>query len=218
MALIELSLANAGYNGSAVLHDVSLAIRRGEKVALVGRSGAGKSTLLRLIYERVDGTAALVPQELGLVKTLSVFHNVYMGQLNRNSSWRNLVNLLRPMQQEVAAVSRVVDKLGLEEELFSPVGALSGGQQQRTAVGRALYQDDDILLGDEPVSAVDEHQSRVILETINDAKATVILAMHDIQLALAHTDRVIGLCDGRIVLDQSTANMTASDLDALYTE
>jgi len=216
MALVDLTLATAGYNGANVLHDVSLSIERGEKVALVGRSGAGKSTLLRLIYERIDGEAAMVPQELGLVRALTVFHNIYMGQLNRHSTWRNVVNLVRPMQQEVANIGGIVKTLGLENELFSAVGALSGGQQQRTAVGRALYQRTDILLGDEPVSAVDEHQSRSILESIADAKPTVILAMHDIDLALAYSNRVIGLDAGRIVMDESTAGMKASDLDLLY--
>ena len=108
MALVDLTLATAGYNGANVLHDVSLSIERGEKVALVGRSGAGKSTLLRLIYERINDEAAMVPQELGLVRALTVFHNIYMGQLNRHSTWRNVVNLVRPMQQEVANIGGIV--------------------------------------------------------------------------------------------------------------
>jgi phosphonate transport system ATP-binding protein len=216
MALVDLDLATAGYNGATVLHEVSLSIERGEKVALVGRSGAGKSTLLRLIYERIDGEAAMVPQEHGLVRALTVFHNIYMGQLNRHSTWRNVVNLVRPMQQEVANVRGVVESLGLEDELFSAVGALSGGQQQRTAVGRALYQECDILLGDEPVSAVDEYQSRSILQNIAESKNTVILAMHDIDLALTYSDRLVGLDAGRIIMDESTVGMKASDLDHLY--
>jgi phosphonate transport system ATP-binding protein len=218
MAVIALSLASAGYNGGTVLHDINLEIEAGERVALVGKSGAGKSTLLRLLYERIEADAALVPQELGLVRALSVFHNVYIGRLDRHNTWHNLVNLVRPMQREVEAVQQIVEKLGLEEELFSPVASLSGGQQQRTAVSRALYQPGEILLADEPVSAVDEHQSRAVLENINEAKSTVVLAMHDVELALAYTSRVIGLRDGHIVMDQSTATMTRSDLDTLYTE
>ena len=217
MAVIELSLANAGYDGSNVLHDINLEIDAGEKVALVGKSGAGKSTLLRLIYERMEAEAALVPQDLGLVRALSVFHNVYIGQLNRHSVWHNLANLIRPMRRDVEAVQPIVEKLGLGAELFSPVGALSGGQQQRTAVCRALYQHGDVLLADEPVSAVDEHQSRVVLESINAAKNTVVLAMHDVELALEYTDRVVGLRDGHIVMSQPTATMTKSDLVSLYT-
>lgn len=216
MPLLDLRLATAGYNGQTVLHDVTLAIEPGERIALVGRSGAGKSTLLRLIYEHLADQAALVPQEAGLVKALTVFHNVYIGRLNRHSIWRNLANLVRPMRSEVEAIRAIVAELELEAELFEPAGALSGGQQQRTAVGRALYQDAPVLLGDEPVSAVDEHQSRVILENINAKKPTVILAMHDIGLALDYTDRIVGLRDGRIAMDEPAAGITASDLAPLY--
>jgi len=216
MSLLDLKRATAGYDGKTVLSDVSLKIERGERVALIGESGAGKSTLLRLIYERLDGAASIVPQDFGLVKTLSVFHNVYMGRLHRHSAWRNLRNLLRPEPSQVSAVRGVLSRVGLEDELFSPAGALSGGQQQRTAVGRALYQDADVLLGDEPVSAVDELQSRDILRTISDATDTVVLAMHDIDLALAFTDRVIGLRAGRIVLDCATADVTRAELSELY--
>ena len=216
MPLLDLRLATAGYNGQTVLHDVTLTIAAGERIALVGRSGAGKSTLLRLIYEHLADQAALVPQEHGLVKALTVFHNVYIGRLNRHSVWRNLANLVRPLQSEVEVIRPIVAELELEPELFEPVGALSGGQQQRTSVGRALYQDVPVLLGDEPVSAVDEHQSRVILQNINANKSTVILAMHDIGLALDYTDRIIGLRDGRITMDEPSASLTASDLAPLY--
>jgi phosphonate transport system ATP-binding protein len=216
MSLLDLRHATAGYNGQTVLNDVTLTVEAGERIALVGRSGAGKSTLLRLMYERLADGAALVPQEHGLVKALTVFHNVYIGRLNRNSVWRNFANLVRPLRREVEVIRPIVAELELEPELFETVGALSGGQQQRTAVGRALYQDAAVLLGDEPVSAVDEHQSRVILENINARKRTVILAMHDISLALAYTDRIVGLRDGRITMDEPAAGLTASDLASLY--
>ena len=216
MALFDLHDADARYNDTTVLRSITLSIAAGERVALVGRSGAGKSTLLRMLYEQRSREAALLPQDLGLVRALSVFHNIYMGRLNRHSAWYNLANLIRPMAREVAPVRSIAVRLGLEEKLFEPAGELSGGQQQRTAVGRALNQGSKILIGDEPVSAVDEHQSRVVLESINDGHDTVIIAMHDTALALAYTDRVIGLRGGTIVLDQPTAGMVPSDLDDLY--
>jgi phosphonate transport system ATP-binding protein len=186
-------------------------------VALVGKSGAGKSTLLKLFFRQQRRSTAIVPQELGLVKPLSVFHNVYMGRLHHHGSWYNLVNLIHPLQREKDAVREVVERLELgEEKLLAPVGELSGGQQQRTAVARALHQGARALLGDEPVSSVDEHQSRVVMEAINGAYQTVVLAMHDVALALAYTDRVVGLKDGRIVLDRPAADLESSDLDVLY--
>jgi len=216
MPLIDLRDASAGYNGATILSDISLRIEPGERIALVGESGAGKSTLLKMIHERCAAAAALVPQELGLVQALTVFHNVYIGRLHRCSVWHNLRNLFFPARADVAAVTDVLVRLRLEDKLFASVGELSGGQQQRTAVGRALYHPGDILIADEPVSAVDEHQAQEILETLNADKRTVILAMHDRALALRFADRLIGLRDGRIVLDAPSAGMTPADLDDLY--
>lgn len=214
--MLALSNASVHYAGQQVLRDVSVRIGVGEKVALVGRSGAGKSTLLRLLYEQHPLDVALVPQELGLVSALSVFHNVYMGRLNRHNALYNLANLLRPFRSEVAAVLPILKRLDLEEKLYEPAGQLSGGQQQRTAVARALHHGGAVLMGDEPVSAVDEHQSRRVLDAIVEGHDTVVLAMHDTALAIAYSDRIIGLDDGRITLDAPSDGMRPGDLDELY--
>lgn len=216
MALFELEKATATYDGNTVLNGVSLSIEAGERIALVGKSGAGKSTLLNLLYQQHRRRAALVPQDLGLVRVLSVFHNVFIGRLNGHSTWYNIANLIRPFPSEVEKISKVLERLELGDKIFSAVDQLSGGQQQRTAVARSLYHEGDIFIGDEPVSNVDEHQSRVVLENINEKHDTVILAMHDVNLAIAYSDRIIGLEDGRIVLDQSSSNMTPSDIEHLY--
>jgi phosphonate transport system ATP-binding protein len=160
--------------------------------------------------------SALVPQELGLVRTLSVFHNVYMGRLHRHSSWYNLLNLALPRVKEVSAVRAVLDRLEMSEKLFAPVGELSGGQQQRAAVARALYRGSDIFIGDEPVSAVDSEQSRSMLHTILDAHRTVVVALHDVALALAFSDRIVGLRDGRITLDEASHGLKPEDLAPVY--
>jgi phosphonate transport system ATP-binding protein len=215
-AILQISGERIGYRDAIVLDDVTLTIVAGERIALVGESGAGKTTLLRTILERCGARAAYIPQDLGLVPALSVFHNVYMGRLHRHSAWRNLRTLLRPAAGEIASVSAVLATLRLEDRLFSPAGELSGGQQQRTAFGRALYHPGDMLIGDEPVSAVDEHQAREILATAQAGKSTVIVALHDRALALETANRVIGLRDGRIALDAPTAGMTPRDLDPLY--
>ena len=216
MPLIGLRNESAGYDGTTVLHGLTLKIDPGERIALVGESGAGKSTLLRLLYERCGAAAALMPQDLGLVQALTVFHNVYMGRLHQRSVWRNLRNLVLPVAADVADVRRVLARLRLEDKIFSSIGQLSGGQHQRTALGRALYHPGDILIADEPVSSVDEHQAREILGTMNAEKGTVILAMHDRALAIQFADRLIGLKGGRIVLDRPSAGMTPRDLDEIY--
>src|SRR5262249_15001092 len=137
--LIELAKETAGYGGRPVLHGVDLAIRAGERVAVMGRSGAGKTTLLNLLYMRLAERVALVPQGSALVKTLSVFHNVYMGRLDRHPTWYNIRTLIWPARRVIGEVAAVLDLVGLRDLLFARAGELSGGQQQRAPGARALY-------------------------------------------------------------------------------
>lgn len=214
--VVELSGASAGYAGHAVLHDINLTILAGERIAVMGRSGAGKSTLLNLIYEKLAADVALIPQAAALVKTLSVFHNVFMGRLDRHTAFYNLSNLIWPRRRDIAAVESVLDLVDLNEVLFAKAGTLSGGQQQRTSVARALFNGRPIIIGDEPVSSLDRVQATEVLCRLCDHSETIVLALHDIPLALAHTDRVIVLEAGRIVLDASTRTLTTADLVPYY--
>jgi phosphonate transport system ATP-binding protein len=216
MPMFALAGASLGYGGRPVLADVTLSIDAGERVAVVGPSGAGKSTLLAALYEQQRRRAALVPQDGALVRQLSVFHNVYMGRLHRHGALYNLANLLRPLRAEVAAVAAVLEEVDLGDKLFAPVGELSGGQQQRAAVARALFHGGEVLVGDEPVSAVDGVQGRDVLAAITRACPTVLLAMHDVELALAFTTRVIGIRAGRVAFDRPTADVGRAELDILY--
>jgi phosphonate transport system ATP-binding protein len=214
--LIELRGATAGYAGKAVLSGFDLSLRPAEHVAVLGRSGAGKSTLLNLLFQRLDDRAALIPQTAALVGTLSVFHNVYMGRLDRHSAVRNLRMLAFPTRDEVAAVCGVLKGVGMEEYLFRRAGALSGGQQQRVSVARALYNGRPVVLGDEPVSALDRMQGAEVLRRLAACHETMVLAMHDIGLALAHAQRILVLDQGRIVLDSPAAALTVADLLPFY--
>lgn len=215
-SIISLVGAEARYEDSIALSNINLSVKQGEKLALIGRSGSGKSTLLRLIYERYAVGTALVPQNEGLVETLSVFHNVYMGRLASRPAWYNLINLIRPFPNRVSEVQGILRQLSLAEKCFEPVASLSGGQRQRTAVARSLYQGGELLLADEPVSAVDEQQAEHILQLLSQHFSTVIVALHDTQLALSCCDRVIGLKAGEIVLDSPSSDLSASELTQLY--
>jgi phosphonate transport system ATP-binding protein len=137
--VFDLKQAAASYGGRRVLDGLDLTIRRGERVAIMGRSGAGKSTLLSLLYDASPEAVALIPQSAALVKPLSVFHNVYMGRLDRHKTLYNLRNLVWPHAVEVAAVKAALDEVELADKLFEPAGALSGGQQQRASIARALF-------------------------------------------------------------------------------
>lgn len=214
--LVELHKASAGYGGNAVLHDINLAIHSGERVAVMGRSGAGKSTLLNLLYEHLADRVALIPQAAALVKTLSVFHNVYMGRLDRRPTWYNLRTLAWPARRDVAEINGVLELVGLADKLFARAGTLSGGQQQRTSVARAFYSGRPIIIGDEPVSALDRTQGAEILGKLCARHETAILAMHDIPLALTHTDRVVVIEAGRIALDARARELNAADLVPYY--
>ena len=216
MSLLELREESAGYKDTTILRGLNLTIKPGERIALVGESGAGKSTLLHLLYNRLGSRAALMPQDSALVQALSVFHNVYMGRLHERSVWRNLRNLIFPVPSDVEEVRAVLARLRLGDKIFSNVGQLSGGQYQRTALARALYHPGQVIVADEPVSSVDEHQAREILATMNNEKETVLLAMHDRELAIEFADRIVGLRDGQIVLDQSSRSMKPNDLNNLY--
>ena len=199
-----------------MLRGVSMSINDGERVALIGESGAGKSTLISVLQHRYAADTAFVPQDLGLVGNLSVFHNIYMGALQRHSMAHNVLNLVWPRPSEIARVRAIAEQLGLGDKLFSKVGELSGGQQQRTAICRAIHQGGPALLGDEPVSANDQHQSRVIMDAITTSFDTVVLAMHDVELALEYSTRIIGIKDKNIAIDVAADQVTRADLDFLY--
>ena len=214
--MFQLTNANLGYKQSSVLRNISLEINEGERVALVGESGAGKSTLLAALQTQMQNKAALIPQDLGLVHNLSVFHNIYIGRLNSYSSVYNLLNLAWPQRREVQKITPLVEQLGLVDKLFKPTGELSGGQQQRTAICRALFQGGSAIIGDEPVSAVDKHMANIIMETLIAKFTTVVLAMHDVDLAIKFSTRIIDIKDSAICFDQSTIDLTRQDLDFLY--
>jgi phosphonate transport system ATP-binding protein len=182
----------------------------------MGRSGAGKTTLLNLLYRRAAERVALVPQAAALVKPLSVFHNVYMGRLDRCSTWHNLRTLAWPARRDVDAVARVLGLVDLADKIFVKAGELSGGQQQRASVARALYNGRPILIGDEPVSALDRVQGAAVLDRLCERHETAVFALHDIPLALGHADRVIVLDGGRIVLDAPARTLAPADLVPWY--
>jgi len=213
-----LALQNEGvrYDAAWALHPLSLEIKQGERVALLGRSGSGKSTLLNLLYRRLASQAALIPQGAALVPILSVFHNVFMGRLDRASALHNLRVLAWPRARELSEIRAVLDQVGLGEKLHAQARTLSGGQQQRTSVARALYNGRPIVLGDEPVSALDHIQGTAILNQIAERHETPILAMHDIPQALAFAHRILVLDAGRLVLDAPAASLTAEDLAPFY--
>ena len=216
MSGFDLSGLTASFSGKRVIGPLSLNVNPGDKIALVGKSGAGKSTLIRLIHERVDRDSSLIPQDLGLVNALSVFHNVFMGQLDKHSTWYNTMTLARPFAKDRAEVHTLLQSLGMTEKLWIPTASLSGGQRQRVAIARALYRNAPVLLADEPVSALDGPMANSVMTDLRDRFSTSIIALHDVELALNYCTRIVGIQDGQIALDQPSENLVASDIMSLY--
>lgn len=208
-----------GYGGTIVLSGVDFTLRRGERVVLLGRSGAGKSTLLNAAYDRLARQLpeiALVPQEHGLVPQLSVFHNVFMGRLDRHGALYNLANLAWPFPRERRAMAGTLHTVGLAGFERKPVGSLSGGQKQRTALARAMHRGGGVLIGDEPVSAVDERHAAVLVDALCDRFETMLLALHDVALARSFASRLVGIRGGRILFDAPVADISDEAIHDLY--
>jgi phosphonate transport system ATP-binding protein len=214
--LINLQGQSVAYENNVALHNITLQITRGEKVALIGPSGAGKTTLLRTLYDNVSGQSAFVHQHYAMVSPLSTFHNVYMGRLDRHSTFYNALNLIKPQHKVLAEIRPILQVLGIEEKIFDKAGALSGGQQQRVAIARAMYRGESILLADEPVSSVDPHQAGAVMELIIKNAETVIMSLHTVAFALKFADRIVGLREGRIQFDLPANNVTQTVLLTLY--
>lgn len=203
-------------SGAAALSDISLSINAGEKIALIGPSGAGKSSLLSVLHQHRAEHSAWCPQDGGLVDSLSVYNNIFSGGLERHSSLYNALNLLRPFARPLTEISQLTEQLGIRDKLFTSVDQLSGGQRQRVALGRALYRQQAIFLGDEPVSSLDPLQANELLGLVLQRHKTAVVSLHNRRLALQHFDRIIALRAGRIVFDGPSKGLTESHLDVMY--
>ena len=214
--LFDLKNIDVSYQQTKALKNISLQVREGEKIALIGPSGAGKTTLLRKLYESNPRHCAIVHQDYALVSQLSAFHNVYIGRLDQQPWYYNVLNLIKPQLRDKATILPILESLGIREKAFKAVGSLSGGQQQRVAIARALYRESKILLGDEPVSSVDPHFADKVLQLIQESRKTVILTLHSVELALRFSKRIIGVRSGGILFDLPVKEVNDYHLSTLF--
>ncbi len=219
MSLAGFSRETLGYGAGTVLEEVSLTLSPGERLVLLGRSGAGKTTLLNAFHDRLAAgghRVALAPQDHALVPQLSVLRNVLMGRLDDHGAVYNLTNLIRPRRADRDAVAALLAEVGLSGQIDQPVEALSGGQKQRTALARALYRGGEVLVADEPVSAVDGGQAAALMDLMQARFPTAVVALHDVALARRFATRLVGIRQGRIVMEGAPAALAPGTLDALY--
>jgi phosphonate transport system ATP-binding protein len=231
--------------GDRALDAVDLTVGAGEVVGLIGPSGAGKSTLIRCVNRLVEPTAGrvllnghpitglgpaalrrarrrigMIFQEFALVERLTVMENVLSGRLGYVGFWRSY--LRRFPHADVTEAFRLLDRVGLTEHADKRADALSGGQRQRVGIARALAQDPELLLVDEPTASLDPKTSRqimrLIVEICDERGLPAIINIHDVVLAQQFARRIVGLRAGRIVFDGPPSGLDAAVLTRIYGE
>ncbi|WP_299797029.1 ATP-binding cassette domain-containing protein [uncultured Shewanella sp.] len=216
--MLKLENLTLKYEEKLAIRQLSLSIKAGEKLAIIGTSGAGKSTLLTHLYECLKNEAAYCSQKQGLVEGLSTYHNVFMGALTRHHWTYNLINLISPFKKPLEEVKQLCLELELDFPVSKRLSELSGGQRQRVALARALYQEKEVFIGDEPFSALDPVMSRRLLKMVFEHHSTVIMVLHDKSLALEQFDRIIGLKQGQLLLDARQEDLTPDAVDEFYSD
>lgn len=243
-AIVGLENISVTYtNGVAALKSVSLQLNRGEFAIVLGSSGAGKSTLLRTINHlnlptegrvTVDGLGDLsnpqilrlhrqrtgmIFQQHQLIERHSALQNVLMGRLAYHSFWQSLFPL--PQTDQRLALD-CLERVGLIDKALTPVKALSGGQKQRVGIARALAQQPQLMLADEPIASLDPASSHKVLSLLRNICKTdgiaALLSLHQVDFAKEYSDRIIGLAHGRIIFDGPPSILDHHDLDAIYTD
>jgi len=236
MALITIENVTKLYGGSTVaLDDVSVTVEDGEFVVLLGPSGAGKSTLLRLLNgleaptsgevfidgERVTDTrpdVSMVFQMHNLVESMSAFRNALTGAFNRTGVLRSVTKQYDAETERLAL--EALETVGLLEEAGQRADSMSGGQQQRVGIARALTQDPQLLLADEPVASLDPKAAEDVMGYLRVAAIerdlTTITSLHQVNIARAFGERFIGLRDGKVVFDGGTDDLTMDAVSDIY--
>ena len=235
--MLEIKNLTKVYNdGTVALNNVSFEVPDGEFLVVIGLSGAGKSTLLRCINRLVDPTEGqiiwngvdvtalkgedlrkmrrkmgMIFQHFNLVSRSSVMKNVMSGRLGYSPTYSSVLNKFSTADMDKA--NSVLKRLGITDQAKKRADELSGGQQQRVGIARALMQDPEIILADEPVASLDPvlaHSILLNLEKLNqEDNLTVLCSLHYLDLVQRYAESVIGLRDGKIVYKGSREEIRA---------
>jgi phosphonate transport system ATP-binding protein len=240
---VGLVHANGQSPGQRALRDVSIRASPGERLAIIGPSGAGKTTLLHILATSIKPTEGRVevlgrnPWQLtgGELKRMrmriGIIHQappipprqraitaVIAGRLGRWPWWKSALSLIYPA--DIAGPRDQLARLDMADRLFDRCDRLSGGQLQRIGVGRVLYQRPDLLLADEPVSAMDPALADLTVSQLHreveTRGATLVASLHAVDVALRWFPRLIGLKAGEVVFDLPPAKVSEAVLHDLY--
>ena len=235
MSAIRVENLTKRFGETVALDDVSFEIAAGEFAIVLGMSGSGKSTLLRCLNgltpptegevyvhdERVTSPrddVAMVFQQHNIIGGMSAYSNALTGALGRTELVRSVLRF-NDRADKVKALE-ALDTVGLLDEAEQRAGRMSGGQQQRVGVARALVQEPDILLADEPVASLDPASSQAVMGYLRSAAEerglTALISLHQVNLARQFGERFIGLSDGDVVFDGYRDELTFDVIDNLY--
>ena len=229
-------------NGFVALADIGIEAQQGESIALIGPSGAGKTTLLNTIglghvpsagalkvlgqqaqvtgieLRQLRARIGLVHQAVPIPPRQRVVTAVLAGKLGQWPAWKSLASLVYP--QDIPGARQALERVHLGDKLFARCDQLSGGQLQRVGIARVLYQEAQLILADEPVSALDPTLALDTIELlVREAKArqaTLVASLHAVDLARQCFDRLIGIRQGRVAFDVPAHAVTDAQLQALY--
>ena len=244
MSLLDIQHVAVTYpDGTRALTDCTLQAKAGEIVGIIGRSGAGKSTLLRTINGLQDVSAGAVRlhgenlahlhgaaqraqrrragfiwQEANLVGRLTTFTNVLLGRLGHNTPWHSAIGYF-PREDRARAVYNL-ERVHLVHRATQRADRLSGGEKQRCAIARALTQEPEVLLCDEPVASLDPELAwqvmRMLAELAREDRLLTLVNIHQVDLARAFCDRIVGIADGRVVFDGPPDTLNEDALEVIY--
>ena len=239
--MITIRNLRKSYGSNHVLHGIDMDVKAGEFVVMLGLSGAGKSTLLRCmngLNQPDSGTlqvggidlmqkhsrrelarhVAMVFQHHNLVQRLSVRKNVLTGRLGQVGTLASVLQLFK--QSDISLADQCLQQVGLAHKADERTEALSGGQMQRVGIARALAQQPQVILADEPVASLDPKTARSVLQYLRDATRemgiAVVCNLHQVDYAREFGDRVVGLAQGRMVFDGAPADLDEHALEAIY--
>ena len=239
--MISIRNLRKSYGSNHVLHGIDMDVKAGEFVVMLGLSGAGKSTLLRCMNGlnqpdsgqlQVGGIdlmrkhsrrelarhVAMVFQHHNLVQRLSVRKNVLTGRLGQVGTLASMLQLFK--QSDIALADACLQRVGLAHKADERTEALSGGQMQRVGIARALAQQPQVILADEPVASLDPKTARSVLQYLRDATRelgiAVVCNLHQVDYAREFCDRIVGLSQGRMVFDGVPAMLDEAALNAIY--
>lgn len=239
--IFELNNISKAYERKIAISSLSVAIKEGEIVALIGPSGAGKTTLLNILANIVEpdggelfivgeqsykynngkklaSKIGIIRQQFDLVGQLPVIHNVLAGRLVEWGFFKSLLSLVFPQEKQLA--KKALERVGLLNKIYEKTSNLSGGEQQRVAMARLLVQKPKVILADEPVSSLDPARAEDILsmltKLVREENETLITVLHSVEYAKKYFDRIIAMRDGKVFFDLPSEKVTDKILSELY--